>query len=191
MVTSNAPPTMKLVSAPIYPENGMSHTLQFEVGDTDGIHVVHFLVPQRTIDPMSDDTGATVYDCKKLNDVKSATVSFQLPGYFMTFPSNSAYIRMFDAHGSSLVNEWSLTAGDIEAVVIENYTDVNSDGVVNLVDLVIVASRYGERITGDPNPNPDVNRDSIVDVNDLILVANELPIGSAPLAHPHPDTTPA
>ena len=182
IATSNAPPTMELLSAPLYPENGMRHTLQFEVGDTDGIHVVHFLVPQRTIDPMSDDTGATVYDCKKLNDVESATVSFQLPGYFMTFPSNSVYIRMFDTHGSSIAKEWSLTAGDIEAVVIENYTDVNSDGVVNLVDLVIVASRYGERITGDPNPNPDVNRDGVVDVNDLILVANELPIGSAPLA---------
>ena len=52
--------------------------------------------------------------------------------------------------------------------------------MVNLVDLVIVASRYGERITGDPNPNPDVNRDGVVDINDLILVAQELPIASAP-----------
>ena len=64
----------------------------------------------------------------------------------------------------------------------ENYPDVNRDGVVNLVDLVIVAVRYGEIITGDPTPNPDVNRDGIVDVNDLILVTNEMPVGSAPEA---------
>ena len=184
IATSNAPPTMELLSAPLYPENGMSHTLQFEVEDTDGIYVVHFLVPQRTIDPTSDDTGATVYDCKKLNDVKSATVSFQLPEYFMTFPSNRVYIRIYDAHGSSFAKEWPLTAGDIEAVVIENYTDVNKDGVLNLVDLVIVASRYGERITGDPNPNPDVNRDGIVDINDLILITNEMPVGVAPTQLP-------
>ena len=39
--------------------------------------------------------------------------------------------------------------------VSENYTDVNGDGVVNLVDLVMVASRYGETITGNPTPNPE------------------------------------
>ena len=66
----------------------------------------------------------------------------------------------------------------------KNYTDVNKDGVVNLVDLVIVASRYGERITGDPTPNPDVNRDGIVDVADIILVTNEMPVASAPETYP-------
>ena len=180
--TSNTLPTMRMISEPIYPENGTSHTLQFEVNDVDGIHLVQFIVPRRTIDPMSSETSTSIYSCKELNDVQSATVSFELPGYFMTFPSNSIHIRVFDAQGGSTSKEWVLTAGDIEPVVVENYTDVNSDGVVNLVDLVIVASRYGERITGDPNPNPDVNRDGIVNVQDLILVANELPIGSAPLA---------
>ena len=66
----------------------------------------------------------------------------------------------------------------------EQNTDVNKDGFVNLVDLVIVASRYGETITGDPTPNPDVNRDGIVDVNDIILVTDEIPVGSAPNATP-------
>ena len=177
IVTGNAQSTMELVSAPIYPANGSSHTLQFKVRDAEGIYVVHFLVPQRTIDPMSNSTGATVYDCKKLNNVKSATVSFDLPEYFMTFPSNNVYIRTFDAHGSSIAREWALTAGDIEpVVVVENYTDVNSDSVVNLVDLVIAASRYGEKITGDPNPNPDVNRDGIVDINDIILIETRCPL---------------
>ena len=55
-----------------------------------------------------------------------------------------------------------------------NYTDVNSDGKVNIVDLVLVAARYGERITGNPNPNPDVDRSGVVDVNDLILVASAI-----------------
>ena len=181
MITGNSQSTMELVSEPIYPENGSSHTLQFKIGDVEGIHVAHFLVPHNTMDPMSNSTGATVYDCKKLNNVKSTTVSFELPEYFLTFPSNKVYIRTFDAQGNSIAKEWNLTAGDIEpVVVIENYTDVNSDGVVNLVDLVIVASRYGERITSNPNPNPDVNRDGIVNVQDLILVTQELPIASAP-----------
>lgn len=184
IVTGNAQPKMELVSEPVYPENGSNHTLQFKVGDAEGIHIAHFLVPHRTIDPMTSSTGATVYDCKKLNNAKSATVSFELPEYFLTFHTNKIYIRMFDAQGSSVAKEWTLTAGNIEPVVVENHTDVNSDGVVNLVDLVIVASRYGERITGDPNPNPDVNRDGIVDINDLILISNEMPVGVAPTQLP-------
>ncbi len=184
IATGNGQSTMELVSEPVYPENGSSHTLQFKVGDAEGIHIVHFLVPHRTIDPMTSSTGATVYDCKKLNDVKSATVSFELPEYFMTFRTNKVHIRMFDVQGSSIAKEWTLTADNIEPIIVENHTDVNSDGVVNLVDLVIVASRYGERITGDPNPNPDVNRDGIVDINDLILITNEMPVGVAPTQLP-------
>ena len=55
-----------------------------------------------------------------------------------------------------------------------NHTDVNSDGFVNIVDLVLVAARYGETITGNPNPNPDVDRSGKVDVNDLVLVATAI-----------------
>ena len=55
-----------------------------------------------------------------------------------------------------------------------NHTDVNSDGIVNIVDLVLVAARYGETITGNPNPNPDVDRSGKVDVNDLVLVATAI-----------------
>ena len=55
-----------------------------------------------------------------------------------------------------------------------NHTDVNSDGAVNIVDLVLVAARYGETITGNPNPNPDVDRSGKVDVNDLVLVATAI-----------------
>ena len=58
--------------------------------------------------------------------------------------------------------------------------DVNRDGVVNLVDLVMVASRYGEKIIGNPVPNPDVNRDGVVDIRDITLITDELPIAAAP-----------
>ncbi len=54
-------------------------------------------------------------------------------------------------------------------------TDVNDDGVVNIVDLVLVAVRYGEKITGDLFPNPDVNRDGVVDVKDIVLVTEDMP----------------
>ena len=46
--------------------------------------------------------------------------------------------------------------------------DINSDGVVNIQDLVLVASRLGETWDG----KEDVNNDGIVNILDLVLVAS-------------------
>ncbi len=51
-------------------------------------------------------------------------------------------------------------------------SDVNADGIVNILDLVFVASHFGETHSEDQYPNPDVNRDDIVNIEDLTLVAN-------------------
>lgn len=50
--------------------------------------------------------------------------------------------------------------------------DVNLDGVVNVIDLTIVALSYGAFI-GEPDYNPiaDLNEDGIVDMKDLVIVA--------------------
>ena len=50
--------------------------------------------------------------------------------------------------------------------------DVNKDGVVNIQDLVLVASAFGEPGDRNAEQNPDVNRDGIVNVLDLVRVAN-------------------
>lgn len=56
-----------------------------------------------------------------------------------------------------------------------NFTeDVNNDGVVNILDLTFIASRFGEKIDPSEQPNPDVNGDGIVDIRDLVLVASRL-----------------
>ena len=53
--------------------------------------------------------------------------------------------------------------------------DVNSDGMVNIQDLVLVASNFGE--TGQNVP--DVNGDGVVNIADLVLVAGNLGTGLA------------
>jgi peptide/nickel transport system substrate-binding protein len=50
--------------------------------------------------------------------------------------------------------------------------DVNGDGVVNIFDLVLVGSHFGERVDAAEMSNIDVNSDGIVDVRDLVIVAN-------------------
>ncbi|MDE0325054.1 MAG: dockerin type I domain-containing protein [Candidatus Poribacteria bacterium] len=49
--------------------------------------------------------------------------------------------------------------------------DVNADGVINILDLTLVASHFGETPTADQIPNPDVNGDGSVNILDLTLVA--------------------
>lgn len=59
--------------------------------------------------------------------------------------------------------------------------DVNGDGAVDILDLVLVAQRFGE--SGPfPGVNPDVNGDGMVDIRDLVLVATHF--GSKPHAAP-------
>ncbi len=46
--------------------------------------------------------------------------------------------------------------------------DVNKDGVVNIQDLVLVATAFGQ----SADPNLDVNRDGLINVLDLVRVSN-------------------
>ena len=59
-------------------------------------------------------------------------------------------------------------------------SDVNADGVINILDLVLVSSNFGQ--IGENIA--DVNGDGIVNIVDLVLVAGEMGAGAdAPSAH--------
>ena len=77
---------------------------------------------------------------------------------------------------------WTLASGSYDGTVLlwdltpktpkaaDPIADINDDGVVNIQDLVLVASNLGE--TGE-NP-ADVNDDGVVNIQDLVLVAGQL-----------------
>ena len=52
--------------------------------------------------------------------------------------------------------------------------DVNADGFINILDLVLVAGSLGEIPTEDQTVNPDVNDDGTVNILDLVLVASHI-----------------
>ena len=60
-----------------------------------------------------------------------------------------------------------------ESEIVERSTpawDINEDGFVNILDLVLVRSNFGQE-----GPTPaDVNGDNVVNILDLTLVANHL-----------------
>jgi hypothetical protein len=53
--------------------------------------------------------------------------------------------------------------------------DVNADGIVNVLDLIVVDAAFGT-YPGDPNYNlyADINRDGTINVLDMILVSTHL-----------------
>ena len=67
-------------------------------------------------------------------------------------------------------------------------TDVNRDGIVNIVDIILAASNFDtpdlEALAG-MNIYPDVNRDGLVDIRDLMLIAAEIGAAAAPTFNDH------
>ena len=60
----------------------------------------------------------------------------------------------------------------ITAKGIEPNEDINQDGTVNILDLVLVGQNLGQKPAS--NPRADVNKDGQVNVIDLVLVAERL-----------------
>ena len=63
-------------------------------------------------------------------------------------------------------------------VVVPLYGDVNRDGVVNILDMVLVASSFAQPVPEEGNP-ADVNEDGVVNIVDLVKVAGALGDGAA------------
>ena len=70
-----------------------------------------------------------------------------------------------------LTTSYAQEETDIE---ILRAADVNADGVINILDLVSIASYLGEMPTADMPINPDVNGDGDINILDLVLVASHL-----------------
>ena len=84
-------------------------------------------------------------------------------------------IHEYEVHsgGHTFIAEKALQfLSDHLATATPDSWDVNNDGLVNILDLVSVASRFGERIITPPLENPDVNGDGTVNIFDLVLVGS-------------------
>ena len=144
--------------------------LHFEVTDADGLHQAQLVTLATPHDPIQ---GLKLLSCKRLSG-KRDTVEFTVPESTATsqpFPA----LLVIDAYGN-VAREW-----DRSEVNTRERLDVNKDGVVNILDLVFVSSKFGK--TGENTA--DANGDGIVNIVDLVKVAGEMGAGAAaPAAHP-------
>ena len=70
----------------------------------------------------------------------------------------------------------NLSVGHTQDTNLDTLTasDINADGVVNILDLTLIAANFGTTPTADQTLNPDVNADGTVNILDLTLVASHL-----------------
>ena len=70
----------------------------------------------------------------------------------------------------------NLTVGYTQGTNLDRLraSDVNADGMINILDLTLVAAHLGKTSTADQSLNPDVNGDGTVNILDLTLVASHL-----------------
>ena len=157
----NEPTTIEMFTPLALPPNA-THFL-FEITDADGLHQAQLLIPTTAGDPAD---GMKLYSCKSLNG-EINQIEF-ITTRLTTHPTTEVTLQVIDVYGNVTRQTYPLRAADIAQV------DVNRDGVVDVEDLVLVASHFGRRVGRWTNPNPDVNKDGVVDREDLLLVADAL-----------------
>ena len=156
-ISSNTPGEIQFQSIQIYNQDVIS--LRFKVTDPDGLHQAQLLLPA-----ISEGTGSGPYrlfDCKRL-DGKTSTIETTVRRAEL---ADRVTLQIMDMNGN--VTWATLPIALDETVPAENALDVNSDGIIDLLDLTYLGARFGKR----GQNSADVNEDKVVDITDLLLVA--------------------
>lgn len=167
---------------------GSDLVLDFTITDADGLHQAGLF---RFVDVTWADRDLNLVGCQSLSG-SPATVTFRTT--LVTSENNTVALRVIDGVGRSMEQHFSIdftalatpqkseaktskspaqaevAKSDVDAkrdVDVNSNVDVNGDGLVNILDLVIVANALGKDA-------PDLNGDGIVNILDLALVAHHL-----------------
>ena len=150
-----------------------------------------------------ESTATTVHYYRSTNDIISTTdtelgsakrdplaVNASIGRYLTVTAPTTSGIYYYGVCVDSVTDEGNTTNNCSTAVSVTVTEpsvvreDVNTDGVVDVKDLVYVAERYGQ--TG--NTTADVNGDGVVNIDDLILVAVVLDADAAAAPSLHATT---
>ena len=161
------------------------HKLTLE-GHTEGVLSVAFSPDGSTLVSGGNDFTIQIYDDTiRLWDANTGEPLQTLKGH-----KSGVTSLAFSLDGSSTlasgswdrtVQVWVLAPAMPAGEPFQLEGDLNADGVVNVQDLVLVASQFGKA----GQNMADINEDGVVNIQDLVLVAGAFSVTiSAPAAHP-------
>ncbi|MEL4305928.1 PKD domain-containing protein [Methanococcoides sp. LMO-2] len=151
IITVNAISNDPSNNAPVITFLSPDHDSVFEVGNVVDIGVVAF-------DADEDELNYAL----KINGVTVSTTS----SYSWDADSSGSYtIEAVVSDGTDQVT----TQNVVTVIKILPRWDVNKDGVVNILDVTLVAQNLG---SSKPHPSWDVNEDGEVNIQDLTIVAH-------------------
>lgn len=111
--------------------------------------------------------------------VRFEHLGFNEPGWvdrsisLSEFAGETVLLELVTDSGETVSCDWAHWADlFITAEGSEPYGDVNQDGTVNILDLVLVGQNLGRNPSS--NPRADINNDGQVNILDLVLVAERL-----------------
>ena len=142
--------------------------LRFTITDPDGLRQTQLLSTNLREDYFAgrgyleeqDYLDQSILDCKSLSG--STTTATFITTQF-TPDNDTVVLRVIDVNGNFTEGRFPIDTTSLS----QHLEDVNGDGVVNVQDLVLVASKFeqiGQNLA-------DVNEDGVVNILDLILVA--------------------
>ena len=89
------------------------------------------------------------------------------------FSGETVLLELVTDSGETVSCDWAHWADlFITAKGVKSSGDVNQDGIVNVLDIILVAQNLGQK--SPSNPRVDVNKDGQVNVLDLVFVAERL-----------------
>ncbi|MCG9126870.1 PD40 domain-containing protein [Candidatus Poribacteria bacterium] len=148
---------------------GTGEILHILTGHTSHVSYLAFSVDGRTL------ASAGYYENKILLwDVATGEKLPSITGHTsgisnLAFTNDGNSFVSLSSDGTALIWDW--TQRDIKREPQYTLEDVNRDGIVDIQDLIYVASQFG---TTDDENTADVNQDGIVDIADIVLIAKVL-----------------
>ena len=173
----NNPITIRMLSPLASPR---AIRLRFEVTDPDGLHQAQLIIPTTAEDPAK---GEKLHGCKRLRG-ESNSIEF-ITTELTEKSTTEVALHVIDVHGNITRQRYPIQLEEVAAD--PNAFDVNGDGNINVLDLILIVSELGNEGT---NMAADVDGNGFVDILDLVLAAGMFEeAAAAPSARPQiPET---